>query len=312
MGEDAYAIYRDRTLSIDERAARLSAIAEDEAAADRDQAREYLSSVALEVRSIERRRDEHLAAATRWAAREVREDPKRGTFLERCLEDALIAGWDAAVPGGRADRNVQLEVPGWDPQPGRTDWVAREPEADALAAFAELKVEKIEEALWDLLKVACILEQAPAALSGYLVIAATPRRWQRAEVADLFTRNPAAVGGEQEWDTSVLIATWRSSWRYLLDGGRARPVTVPARIRTRLVAAAPLEKIDGYELRCIRVEPIRGAGHASFTDGWPIDTGDLVTTRDLMTAEEEERSLRDGFERQRRRILERRDATADD
>lgn len=274
----------------------LEAIAGDPRASPeaRQEAGGYLASVS----QILAHRDATMAAAVQHAAAEVVVDPARGTFLEARLEDALIAGWQTA--GGEPSRaRVQLTVPGWDPQPGQTDWVATAPSGE-LVAIAELKVTDVEAALWDLLKVAAILTEETAA-TGYLVVATSPSKWERAEVSDLFATPP---GETATWWTGDLLLRWAASWRWLLSGGRARPVRLPGRLRTTVLADAPTEHIAGHSLRCLKVEPDLGAPHLDLIDGQP-QWGEQVTTRDLLTREEEAAGLRDSLEEQRERMRRR-------
>lgn len=63
---------------------------------------------------------------------------------------------------------------------------------------------------------------------------------------------------------------WEKSWRWLLGGGRARPVALPGRLRTRLLVAAPTLRIAGYEVRCLQVQSDDGqAPRLEFVDGVP-------------------------------------------
>jgi hypothetical protein len=126
----------------------------------------------------------------------------------------------------------------------------------------------VEAALWDLLKIAALLTDRPD-IDGFVLGAATPRRWQRAEVADLFTEP-----GPRTWQAAGLLARWDASWQWLLAGGRARPQTLPARLRTQLHAAAPTARIPGYELRCLQLWPLADAPPLHLHDGHPTERAD--------------------------------------
>jgi hypothetical protein len=208
--------------------------------------------------------DDTMTRAALTAAETVAVDPVRGTFLEARLEDALIAAW-ATVSGDPSRGRVPLPVPGWDPQPGATDWVATDDRGQPVA-IAELKVTDVEAALWDLLKVTCILS-ADSGMCGYLLVATNPSRWQKAEVAELFA---GPVGQTTTWWTGDLLLRWQASWRWLLRGGRARPTAAPMRLRTCLLAAAPTRRIPDHELRLVKVEAMPGDQLLEFREGQPI------------------------------------------
>lgn len=209
--------------------------------------------------------DEAVARAVEAAARTITRAPDRDSFLERLVEKALVRVWPETVPGGAARARVTTAIPAWDPQPGGVDVICTFP-GDAPAQVAmELKVFDVEQALWDMFKLVSLLEFAPDARAAYLVVASTPGRWDRAEVADVF-----APDQTRTWQTLDLFDRWEKSWAYLLGGGRARPRDLPAAITTSFVGQHPVAAFPEYELRCVRVAAAEPCGRVAVSeDGWP-------------------------------------------
>ena len=232
-------------------------------------------------------RDETMRGAIEHAAKSLRRDPSH-SFLERMLVDAVAAAWESLAPGGLAKANVKLAVPGWDPAPGHTDLVLGLPGDAHPTAIAELKVLDVEDTLWDAVKLASIVEHDSRIDRAYLIVATTPARWGKAEVAPLYApSDSAAPDGVREWDTRDLFERWKRVWRHLLGGGSGRPRDLPGHLRTRFVAAQPVEAFVGYEVRCIAVEPVGAGTRLRFgSDGWPVATPieGSFTLRDLVVA----------------------------
>jgi hypothetical protein len=271
-------VFYDTTIDHHERVVRLeAALAEARGAAEREELEQYISdtqrSLAEGVErwasrgSPESVRDEAMRNAVQLAAAEIAPHPVRTSFLEELLQDALMSAWDLCSPAGDAVARAQRHVPGWEPQPGGTDLLLGLLGDPRPTIAAELKIFKVEETLWDLFKVAAIVERDPEILRGYLVVAAPPKRWRDAEAAELFAvREPVA----RNWDSRALFERWRQSWAYLLAGGRARPRDLPGRVRTTFLGAHQVRAFPDHELRCIAVEPLPKAPRLRFGDnGWP-------------------------------------------
>ena len=205
------------------------------------------------------------------AARDVQRHPIRTSFLEVLLEDSLVRAWRFQAPGGDARARAQLRVPGWEPQPGPTDLAFAMLGDRRPTAVAEIKVLDADQTLWDLIKVLCLLDGGSPFLRGYLVVATTPKRWRDAEVAALYAPPDAAsADGVRDWTTEGLLERWSRSWKYLLEGGRARPRDVPAALRTTFLGAHHVPTFPEYELRAIAVEPLVERGRLRFEEGgWP-------------------------------------------
>lgn len=216
--------------------------------------------------------DDCVARALAAVAQAVAPAPDSDSFLERLVEEALIRVWPETVPGGTASARVTRSIPAWDPQPGGVDVICTLPDRDPAEVAMELKIFDVEQALWDMFKLVSLLESAPDVGAAYLVVASTPRRWDRAEVADLF-----APDQTRTWQTLDLFDRWAKSWAYLLGGGRARPRDLPAAITTRFVGRHPVAAFPEYELRCVRVAAAAPRGQVILEeDGWPRSGFGLV------------------------------------
>jgi hypothetical protein len=126
--------------------------------------------------------------------------------LEQLLEDALLAAWPAVTLGGTAAARRPRRAHDWEPQPGLTDAVLGLPDEPAPSVVAELKVTDVEDTLWDLLKAVSVMEAAPELIRAYLVVASEPRRWDRAECAELFEGDEP--GRSRVWSTRDLLLRW--------------------------------------------------------------------------------------------------------
>lgn len=206
------------------------------------------------------------AEAVREAAARIDGGPSV-SFREERLERALLGALQARVPGDAVvGARRRFAVPDWDPQPGGVDLFVLDG-AGTPAIFAELKIDNIEEALWDLFKVAA-LASSPSAPAAFLGVAAPARRWRKPEV-DCAALFPAADGAPQPWSSLALLDRYAAAWRWLLRGGRARPTAVPATIEVAFVANEPVRAYPGYELRAIEVRAIADDGRVSFDGDWP-------------------------------------------
>ena len=210
--------------------------------------------------------------AVERAAGDVRRHPVRTSFLEALLEDALVTAWRSYASGDAVKARAQLRVPGWEPQPGATDLVFTVAGDRRPTAVAEIKVLDVDQTLWDLIKVMSLLDGESPFLRGYLIVATTPKRWRDAEVAALYAPpDAAAADGVREWTTRNLVRRWERSWKYLLEGGRARPRDIPSGLRTTFLGAHPVPTFPQFELRAIAVEPFGDRGRLRFgDDGWPL------------------------------------------
>jgi hypothetical protein len=150
-----------------------------------------------------------------------------------------------------------IPVPNWLPSPGRTDIVIGKTAAN------EVKVWELGWCLWDMVKVASLVERGIAD-HGYLVVVASEEK---------FARRPGfgeLLGDHPEIATRDLFTTYRADWLELLRGGSGRPVKLPATMRTTLLARQPLEHKAGWEIRAIKVSVPADAGWVKFvSEAWP-------------------------------------------
>jgi hypothetical protein len=166
----------------------------------------------------------------------------------------LPDGWAVGV-------RRSFPIPEWDPQPGGVDLFMTA--SGRLIAAMELKVEKVDEALWDIYKMVS-LRTRPGVQATYVVIAASVAKWRSGtECTWLFD------AGEMRVNSGDVFRRDADAWRWLLKGGRGRPTRVPVEITVTQIAQAPFGRLAGYELRAIRVEPF-GSEWLQFMGEWPV------------------------------------------
>jgi hypothetical protein len=206
------------------------------------------------------------ADAVRDAATQIDGGPSE-SFREERIERALIAALREHVgPNLSMGARRRFPIPGWDPQPGAVDLFVLD-HAGSLSIVAELKVDDIEDTIWDLFKMAA-LTRSGAPPFAYLVVAARAARWGKPGVdcAPLF---PAEHGSPLVWSSHDLFERYAAAWRWLLKRGRPRPVEVPAAIEITFVANEPVQVYPGYELRAIALRAVLDDGHVRLDNGWP-------------------------------------------
>jgi hypothetical protein len=157
------------------------------------------------------------------AAAEVPAREKDASFLERTLRDALARSLPGAV-----EVEWPLGLPSFSGRLGGVD-IAFDPQARGQWIGIETKVWDVEDALFDLLKLAAGVQE-PVLAMGYSVIAARPRDWERASVVSAMSSctHPACVS--TTWNTARLLTT--KEWRRIWGRSSARPRALPAGIVT--------------------------------------------------------------------------------
>jgi hypothetical protein len=188
----------------------------------------------------------------------------REHHLAAAIKDAI----NETVPAIAASK--VLGVDAW-PSLGRsaTDVVVlSEPAAGPPRIVAELKwcqmgEDKVHEAIWDLFKVALLVDQYGA--EGYLVTAAPVDIWPTALCGELFSTGTFV----SEDLFARTFPNGRPVWDWLLQGGRERfPEEVPEETSIVEVARAPVSfGTVAWEIRAVRVSP--SAGRLQLQDGWP-------------------------------------------
>jgi hypothetical protein len=145
------------------------------------------------------------------------------------------------------------------------DLVIESPGESHHAALVELKwcrEDKVYEIFWDACKLALAL-RAGKATSAYIAVAAPVTTWIKSPACgDLLSTGV--------WETAGLFRCYDREWRWLLGGNKtARPIRLPAEIKTVSIDALPIHLTAGdWELRAASVEP-RGDGWLPLRDGWP-------------------------------------------
>lgn len=219
--------------------------------------------------------DDDLVAAAATSVGRLLGPPRKGQ-PENQLRAALAA---SLMELGVSRRQLDLETAriahDWNPLPGGIDLFVRHSRSPRLRVVVETKVEKVDETLWDLLKVAAASNLAGVE-AGYLAVAASPGAWaEHQECTELF---PPLLTQTEVHDVIDLIGRNRKAWRRLLNGGRARPISTPRSLVTRLIARTHLpEWAINRELRIVRVEIPDPDNRISFgSDGWPVDVDEVL------------------------------------
>ena len=216
------------------------------------------------VMHAEREWDSAVGRAIRVAAAVAAPAPSDKSFLEKRLAAALGDALEAELAPLRVSLNKKLpdfELPNWDPQPGWLD-VSVVDESERLLVVAEIKLDDVDQTLWDIFKVAAALD-LPSVQAAYVIVAAPLSTWRTAsEVVELFSAE-----AEKEWASRYLFDAYRKSWTHLLRGGRARPTKVAATLRITPLARVPVDHFPPYELRAVRIHPY--GDHLALVNGWP-------------------------------------------
>lgn len=210
--------------------------------------------------------DELIARAISHAAREMKPDGDEGAGEKRHLEPAVQLAF--AEEFGSECVKIGYKTPGgipdWNPQPGGVDAVVLH--ADGSTRFGvELKVWKIDETLWDILKMAS-LARVEGVEATYVVAAATADKWSGgSDCVPLFHSTPPE--GEA-WYTEFFFEEYPKAWTNLLLGGPGRPTRVPRTIRLTLVTECLMPHFPKWSLRVLRVENERSR-QWMLMDEWP-------------------------------------------
>jgi hypothetical protein len=187
---------------------------------------------------------------------------------EQHLSGAIKGAISSAIAGQAVSKVLRLDA--W-PSLGRsgTDVVVTDrSRADPPRIVAELKWcqqrhDKVHEAIWDLFKVAHLVDQYSA--EGYLITAAPTDMWPTALGAELFSTGMLASADLFD----VEFPGGRPVWDWLLEGGYDRyPEEVPSEIAVTEIACVPVTLGTlAWEIRAVRVSP--SADRFALTGGWP-------------------------------------------
>jgi len=143
-------------------------------------------------------------------------------------------------------------------------------------ALCEMKIDKLDESLWDAIKLATLRELEPDGPPAYLIYAAGKRKFEDATGSNcsaLFQHTDDPV----TWETTHLIERWSKAWAGLLKGSskdpnnRNHPRLSPARICTHMISDPPFAVAGAadQEIRVLKVWA-EGTDEIRFgPNGWP-------------------------------------------
>lgn len=191
------------------------------------------------------------SAATALSAKRP---PDRSYWREADLEAALDKAANEHPDVARVSRNFTVPIPGWWPGAGRVDLVLQAPPEDAFQFdLYELKwcnEDKMEEALWDAVKLICAHDiETPKIANTYLVFAATRAIWEKSPVgAELFDSSTK--------DLEAVLRDRSRRWERVLAGGVGKPRDCPVEIDvSTLQPVGVTDQTTDLEIRIARIAP---------------------------------------------------------
>ena len=201
--------------------------------------------------------DAELTTAVTRAAEALRASgalpPRSEDVLRFAIRDQLRASGVRDVETERSGITA-----GWSPLPRGLDlFVGSRPHRWA----AEVKVWDVSHQIWDALKLAAGIAAGDVKV-GYLIAAASPSAFATQGGKELFANVTPGV-----CDVRDLIAANPREWQVLLNGGRARPVVLPANIRVH----TPVDEWCwfGHRVRVARIDVLEPGRTLRLADGWP-------------------------------------------
>jgi hypothetical protein len=196
------------------------------------------------------------------AAAEVRGREKDGSFLERTLRDAL-----AQHLPGKVATEQPLGLPSWSPGLGGVDIIC-DPQGRGEPIGIETKVWDVEDALFDLLKLAAGTQQAVLKM-GYSVIAARPRDWQRRGVVSMMSCDAHPACLSTTWVTADVLTVEAKDWGRIWQRSSARPQAPPALLAVFTTTPVGMPHAPGHEVRIIGVCSVNDRQIGIDDDGRP-------------------------------------------
>ena len=206
-----------------------------------------------------------IARAIGLAALAVAPDEADKSFLEKRLEAKLATIIDAVRPDLQVvvRRKVNaLQLPNWDPKPHPFDIAVLD--GDHVVAAIEVKVDDIDDTLWDIFKLASASAHADVEAT-YMVMAAGPTAWERPLAQDLYS------GDEVERYTRHLFETFSGIWQRTLARSTPRPRSLPFCVSVVPCAQEEVPAFAGYEVRALRVIGVDPPS-VVMRDGWPVES----------------------------------------
>ena len=186
--------------------------------------------------------------------------------------EANLVNGVAAHIDGPVKREYRTDpVVGWKRQPGGVDLALLDGHGRA-RALMEMKIDKLDETLWDLLKLAA-LSTHPHVEGAFLVCEAPAAIFNGStDCAALFQGDATGTGRARTTSTLEMIERWRPAWKWLLEGGYGNhPLLAPREVLIKPSPPFPLACYPGREIRVVEVQAAT-ADQIAFTEtGWPAD-----------------------------------------
>jgi hypothetical protein len=162
---------------------------------------------------------------------------------------------------------VAVPLGDWDPAPGRVDLHPRQPGgAPGSLLVAELKLDNINESLWDAFKLTWVAESLSTG-PQYVAVAAHDRVWNRVNNGTALF--PNRVGTREVHRSADLIAGCRQKWCSQWNRDTAKPRRVPSEIAvTAVVVGHRPAHYPALEVRVARIAAV-GDVKLDLTGGTP-------------------------------------------
>ena len=197
------------------------------------------------------------------------------------IEDDLVnAVRDALRPRPtQKEYSAALLANDWRRSPGGVDLGVFHPSStEGVRAISEMKVDKLDESLWDMIKMATLRDLEPSTPAAYLIYAADKSSFEHAcgfNCSQLFRMNPDPV----MWETEQIIKRWGKAWSGTLTGSNRKgpeywnfPLNCSKYLWTQLITREPPKVVGSteQEIRILKVWT-EGQEEIAFGDnGWPI------------------------------------------
>ena len=172
------------------------------------------------------------------------------------------------VLGGRIGTEHRAsDLADWMPVPSGVDIVIMDSRESSVRVGIELKSYKLDETLWDIIKMAS-LRRMTGVEAAYVVVAATSKKFDGSgDCAALFQTR---LGEATSWESSSWFDRWPTAWADLLRGGSARPSRMSSTVSLELISRHKLTATAKWEIRALRVENPEEQDWIKFdSSGWP-------------------------------------------
>lgn len=188
------------------------------------------------------------AAVVRVAAGLRARPDKDAPFLESDLRNGLVTAL-------RGTPEKRFRIQDWSPTLGGVDVFVQGVEPERGTGI-ETKVWSIDQALYDMLKLAAMCPQRDLGV-GYVVVAARDRDWAAdAKRKGLISLISQASPETATWSTTAAIEVEGERWRKMVEKTNVKPVWVPAHFDAAAAAAVRLPAVPDHEIRVVRVYPV--------------------------------------------------------